>query len=74
MSFGAKPYLSYRVQDPICPVKKIFCIIGSDNIYANVQKSDFPVLMNFLLENPKSWKPLFRSEADRLKYFVAGQI
>lgn len=69
LNFGAKPYMTYRVQDPVCPMKRVFFIVASDNIYANIQKSDFPVLMNFNITDAKSWKPLFKDAAERAVYF-----
>ena len=61
-NFGAKPYMTYRVQDPVCPMKRVYSVVASDNIYSNIQKSDYPVLMNFNLTDTKSWKPLFVKE------------
>jgi len=28
--------MDVRILDPVCPLKHIYCIIGTDNIYANV--------------------------------------
>lgn len=56
---GGKPYLVFRTQDPICPLKKIFNVVGDQNIYANIQKFDFPIQMKFDFSNKKEWKPLF---------------
>ena len=44
-----------RPTDPMCPLKKIHTVISSDNVYVNIQPSDFPVLMPFDFHNPKKW-------------------
>lgn len=51
--------MTIRPNDPICPLKHIYSLVGPENIYANIQKYDFPVLMSFELTNKKKWKPLF---------------
>ena len=29
LNFSAKPYMTYRVQDPICPLKRVYFVVGS---------------------------------------------
>lgn len=36
-----------RLNDPICPLKHIFSVVDEENIFANIQKYDFPVLIDF---------------------------
>jgi coiled-coil and C2 domain-containing protein 2A len=70
---GGKPYLTFRTQDPICPLKRIFNIVGDQNIYANIQKFDFPIQMKFDFSNKKDWKPLF--DQNKLEnFFNHGHI
>lgn len=38
-------------------MKSVGCIIGQDNIWANIQRSTDPSLILFDLENKKNWKP-----------------
>ena len=64
--------MTVRLNDPVCPLKHIYCIVSSDNIYANIQTYDFPVLMDYDLTNKKKWKPLFVSEAHVRKYYPKG--
>lgn len=51
-----------RLNDPICPLKHIFSVVDEKNIYANIQKYDFPVLMDFDFDNKKLWKALLPTE------------
>jgi len=43
----------------MCPLKKVHTIISDENIWVNIQKTDYPVLMSFDLENKKYWQPFF---------------
>jgi hypothetical protein len=52
-----------RLNDPICPLKHIFSVVDEKNLYANIQKYDLPVLMDFDFENKKHWKALFDPKA-----------
>ena len=38
LSWKCKPtkYLEMRLNDPMCPMKKVHCVISDDNLYANV--------------------------------------
>jgi hypothetical protein len=51
--------MQVRLNDPICPMKHIYCVVTPDNVYANIQTYDFPVLMDYDFTNKKKWKPLF---------------
>jgi coiled-coil and C2 domain-containing protein 2A len=53
-----------RYNDPVCTMKKVWCVIGQDNVWANVQKEEAPVLIKFDLDNPKDWKP-FRDNTNK---------
>lgn len=58
-----------RLFDPTCTMKRVWCVVGQDNIWANIQPEDAPVLMNFNLEDKKSWKPFLD---DKLKAAAYG--
>jgi len=64
--------MKVRTIDPICPMKHIWFIVGKNNIWANIQKYDFPVLMDFDLSVTKNWKPLFESENHMKKFYPTG--
>ena len=66
--------MEYNPKDPVCPLKHVYCIVTPDNIFANVQGYDFPILMDYDLGNKKKWKPLFINEAHRLRYFPNGIV
>jgi len=72
---GKKPFLSLgRVLDPVCPMRKIHCVVSDSNIWANCQKHDTPVLMNFDFNNIKMWKPLFENEKKKAQLIPSGII
>lgn len=43
--------------DPQCPLKKLWCVVGEENVWANVQPTDIPQSMSFDLENKRMWDP-----------------
>lgn len=57
-----------KMSDAICQLKSIGCVIGRDNVWANVQEFDDPALLQFELDNEKHWKPFF-TKSNRAKYF-----
>ena len=58
---GAKKSSFFEVKqtDVLCPLRHIFSVASEHNIYANIQIYDFPIGMDFDLENSKMWKKLF---------------
>jgi coiled-coil and C2 domain-containing protein 2A len=63
--------MNKRMNDAICQLKAVGCVIGRDNIWANVQEFDDPGLMTFDLEDGKAWKSFF-TKSNRGKYFPSG--
>jgi len=55
-------YLEIRPTDPMCPITQIHTVISSSNVYVNMQKSDYPVLIDFDLTNKSKWKAFFAKE------------
>ena len=53
-------------------MRKIHCIVSSKNVWANVQKYDNPVLVNFNIDDKKAWKPFF--DGKKLTQFFAGGV
>lgn len=62
-------HMEVRLNDPVCTMKHIWCVVGQQNIWANIQKFDFPVLMSFDFNNRNHWKPLFDDENHKRKYY-----
>lgn len=54
---GAPEGTGQRAHDPICPLKKIWAIVGPENVWANIQQAEAPVLMRFDLADKKCWAP-----------------
>lgn len=57
--------------DSTCPLKEVGCVIGQDNVWANIQASVDPSTMFFDLDNPNYWCP-FLLPAGREKFFPNG--
>lgn len=53
-------------------MKHIYCVVSEENIFANIQQYDFPVLMDYDLTNKRKWKPLFISDEHVRKYYPKG--
>ena len=60
--------LNKRMNDAICQLKSVSCVISNDNIWANIQANDDPVLITFDLNDTSAWKPFFNA-SNRSKYF-----
>lgn len=71
---SSQGYIESRGFDPICPLRKIHCIVSNNNIWANVQPYDSPVLLDWNLYNAKAWKPLFSSDKQLREFFPEGVI
>jgi coiled-coil and C2 domain-containing protein 2A len=61
------------MNDAICQLKSVGCIIGRENVWANVQEYDDPALISFDIDSEKFWKP-FLTKNNRNKYFTNGAI
>lgn len=46
-----------KVFDPICTMKKIWCVVGQENVWANIQQFESPALIDFDFENSSLWQP-----------------
>jgi hypothetical protein len=53
--------MNQRANDPQCPMKKIWCVAGEDNVWANIQAEVAPVLINYDLDNKNHWEPFFNA-------------
>ncbi|CAO2640024.1 Coiled-coil and C2 domain-containing protein 2A [Lemmus lemmus] len=49
----------YGQFDTFCPLKSVGCLIGTDNIWFNIQHHDSPLRINFDVTKPKLWKSFF---------------
>jgi|DEB0MinimDraft_12_1074336.scaffolds.fasta_scaffold03050_11 hypothetical protein len=54
-------------------MKKIWCIVGQENVWANIQPEEAPVQLNFDLEDSKLWKP-FIDKKIRAEFLEGGAI
>ena len=58
-----------RNWDPTCQMKEIGCVIGEENIWANIQPHGDPSLMDFNIDNTMAWKP-FLNPKIKETYFL----
>ncbi|CAH1965561.1 unnamed protein product [Acanthoscelides obtectus] len=52
----------YYVDDPYCPVQKVYCLVNGENIWANIQKTDDIAVTNFNLNRKSDWQQLFSKD------------
>jgi len=62
---GTDSHLQIRPTDPVSSLTQIHTVISSSNVYVNVQKSDYPILMDFDFSKPKKWRKFFTDETPR---------
>lgn len=60
------PSRNVRGNDPVCNIKKIWCMISPSNVFANVQPELAPVLMNFNVRDEKLWEPFLEKKKGRV--------
>lgn len=73
-SFNPPNYLETRINDPVCPLRSIHCIVSSTNVWMNNQSHDSPIMLDFNLGNQDIWKPFFDSSREIGKFFNGGKI
>ncbi|XP_016994631.2 coiled-coil and C2 domain-containing protein 2A [Drosophila takahashii] len=49
----------YQLQDVHCPLRRIFCVVGKQNIFFNIQSETRVSMTNFNLSDGACWFPLF---------------
>ncbi|KAG8187652.1 hypothetical protein JTE90_005504 [Oedothorax gibbosus] len=49
----------FGVSDNHCPLQSVGCLIGPENVWANIQRSSHPSRINFDLNRTSDWKPFF---------------
>lgn len=62
-----------RAHDPLCPLKKIWAIVGQENVWANIQQAEAPALLSFNLDEKKCWSP-FLDDERRPRFFGGGKV
>jgi coiled-coil and C2 domain-containing protein 2A len=60
-----------RPHDPLCPLKKIWAIVGQENVWANVQQAEAPALMRFDLNDKNCWAPFLD---EKRRTFFPGKV
>jgi hypothetical protein len=49
--------LNQKSSDPMCTMKKIWCVVGQENVFANIQEFENPALIDFDFDDKKLWQP-----------------
>ena len=65
--------MNFRNHDPTCQLKELGCLVSDENVYANIQNTGDPSMLNFDLDNRKYWRP-FLDVALRRHIFEGGAI
>lgn len=63
-----------RAFDPTCTMKRIWGVVGQENVWANIQQEDAPILMNFNLDDKKSWRPFLDEKLRATCYGAGGSV
>ncbi|KAG5899846.1 hypothetical protein JTB14_012317 [Gonioctena quinquepunctata] len=63
----------HNLNDEFCPLQKIFCIINSDNVWGNIQRSDV-ILTRFDLSKRSDWLPLFNDDLPAPTNFISNKV
>ena len=50
----------------MCPLKKLWGVVGQENIWANIQKEEAPIFLNFWFEDAKCWLPFLTNKVRRI--------
>jgi hypothetical protein len=64
-SFGAQN------QDPVCPLKTVWLVVGQENVWANIHQDEIPSLLDWNLEDPLYWLPFLDKKLKEM-YFKSG--
>jgi coiled-coil and C2 domain-containing protein 2A len=52
---GRDQGLNQYFADAICPMKKVWCVVGQENVWANIQERESPPEIIFDFDNKKHW-------------------
>ena len=66
MRVGKDKNLKPITNEPICPLRSIHFVAGETNMWANIQKYDLPVMMDFDFDNPKKWMSYHKKNVDKM--------
>lgn len=58
-------------EDPVCPLKRLWFVVGQENVWANIQEDEIPAILNWELENVRMWCP-FLDKKLKEAYFKGG--
>ena len=66
---------SWSVDDPLCPLVSVGCVVNSTNVWANVQDVEKPVDVAWALADEKAWRPFFggRGGFDQPEFLASVQ-
>lgn len=57
-------------KDPICPLKKIWALVGIENVWVNIDNNVAPALINYDLKNENYWKPFIVENSEMKTDYV----
>jgi hypothetical protein len=48
---------SFTNRDPILPLRKVWALVGSANVWVNMQENVAPALVSYNLLDAQAWQP-----------------
>lgn len=55
-------------EDPVCPLKRVWVVVGQENVWANIQEEEIPAMLVWDFENPKMWLPFLNKKLMETHY------
>lgn len=49
----------YSAKDTFCPLIRVHCVVGTDNVWANVQREHRSFMTQYDVRRTADWRPLF---------------
>ncbi|XP_017148123.1 coiled-coil and C2 domain-containing protein 2A isoform X1 [Drosophila miranda] len=55
----------YQLQDVYCPLRRVYCLVGKQNMYFNIQAETRVSMTHFNLQDAACWFPLFNRSSNQ---------
>jgi hypothetical protein len=55
-------------EDPVCPLKRVWVVVGQENVWANIQVDEIPAILTWNLDLQKCWMPFLDKKLKDIYY------